>query len=267
MKQEFTPIKTIVIDQDSATRSQIEEILERQSAFEIMAAVGTGAEGLTAIHAVHPDLIILDIVLPDMSGFDVLHKISPAIHPQYVFLSATENHAIKAFEYFAFDYLLKPFTDERLQLTIIKIREQMYQRRNEHLHEKLNALFRYINPSKPVEREAKTNGHSKLLPVKMSGRIYFIHPDTIEYVEAAGYYIEVFANGKKHLIRQSLTQLDEILDGHRFLRIHRSVIINLNFMKEIIRDGANDFSVRMANDTTFKISRSYKSDVFEKIGL
>lgn len=267
MKQEFTPIKTIIIDADGKTRSQIEDVLERQPAFDIVAAVSTGAEALAAIHTIHPDLIMLDIALPDMTGFDVLHKISPAIHPQYVFLSTTENHALKAFEYFAFDYLLKPFSDERLQLTLIKIREQMYQKRNEHLHEKLNALFRYINPAKPVEKEQATNGRSKLLPVKMSGRIYFIHPETIEYIEAAGYYIEVFANGKKHLIRQSLTQLDELLDSHKFLRIHRSVIINLHFLKEIIRDGANDFSVRMANDAVFKISRSYKSEVFTKIGL
>jgi len=266
MKQEITPIKTIIIDADVAARAQVEEVLERQPAFDIVASVGTGAEALAEIQRVHPDLIILDIELPDMSGFDVLHKISPAIHPQFVFLSATENHAIKAFEYFAFDYLLKPFSNERLQLTLIKIREQMYQKGNEHLHEKLNALFRYINPSKS-EHQSKANGRSKLLPVKMSGRIYFIHPDDIEYVEAAGYYIEVFANGKKHLLRQSLTQLDEILNNSRFLRIHRSVIINLNFLKEIVRDGANDFSVRMANDTMFKISRSYKAEVFEKIGL
>lgn len=266
MKQESTPIKTIIICPDQGTRMQVEEVLERQPAFDIIASVESGKEAIAEMQVVPADLIITDINLPDMSGFDVLHRISPAMHPQYVFLSSTEDYAIKAFEYFAFDYLLKPFTNERLQLTLIKLREQMYQRRNEHLHEKLNALFRYINPKRD-EPETKSNGHAKLLPVKMSGRIYFIHPDDIEYIEAAGYYIEVFANGKKHLLRQSLTQLDEILDNHRFLRIHRSVIINLHYLKEIIRDGANDFSVRMANDTSFKISRSYKTEVFEKIGI
>lgn len=267
MKQELTPIKTMIIDQDVKTRNLIEEILERQPGFEISASLGLGAAAITQTHTLHPDLVILDIDLPDMSGFDVLHRISPAIHPQYVFLSSTESYAIKAFEYFAFDYLLKPFTHERLQLTLIKIKEQMYQRRNEHLHEKLNALFRYINQSKPTEQPHPSNGHVRLFPVKKGGRIYFIHPDQIEYIEAAGYYIEIYANGKKHLIRQSLTQLDGLLDSHRFLRIHRSVIINLNFLKEIIREGANDFSVRMANESAFKISRSYKSEVFEKIGL
>jgi two-component system LytT family response regulator len=124
-----------------------------------------------------------------------------------------------------------------------------------------------VNTAKPADHARASNGSLKLLPVKKSGRIYFIHPDDIEYIEAAGYYIEVYANGKKHLIRQSLTQLDEILDNHHFVRIHRSVIINLSFLKEIVRDGANDFSAKMANDVTFKISRSYKSEVFEKIGL
>lgn len=266
MKHELTPIRTLIIDPDPASRAQLEEVLKRNPAFEVVGTSATGLEGISSIQSFHPDLIFVEIELPDMTGFELLHKISPAMNPQYVFLSSSEEYALKAFEYFAFDYLLRPFTNERLQLTLIKLREQIFQKRNEHLQEKLNALFRYINQAKPEEK-SRTNGKNKLLPVKMSGRIYFIHPDHIEYIEAAGYYIEVFANGKKHLLRQSLTQLDEFLDTPYFLRIHRSVIINLHFLKEIIRDGANDFSVKMANDATFKISRSYKAEVFDKIGL
>lgn len=267
MKQDFTPVKTIVIDQDRRIRDQICAMITHHSAYDLVACVSTGEEGIARIHSEHPDLIILDIELPDMSGFDLLHRISPFMRPQYVFLSTTEHHAIRAFEYFAFDYLLKPFTDERLQLTLIKVKEQMYQKQSGQIHEKLNALFRYLNPVRTEAPVLPGNGTPKLLPVKMSGRIYFLHPDDIMYVEAAGYYIEVFANAKKHLIRQSLNQLGELLDNRRFMRIHRSVIINLSYLKEIIRDGVNDFSVRMADDKVFKISRSYKTDVFNRIGL
>jgi two-component system LytT family response regulator len=233
----------------------------------LVGSVGSGVEGLAQMRTLLPDLVFLEINLPEMSGFDFLHKVSPVMQPQFVLLSSTEDSATRAFEYFVFDYLLKPFTRERLQLTLIKIREQMDQVRNTHLHEKLNALFRYINPAQRSEHALGMNGREKPVPVKMSGRIYFIHPADIEYVEGAGYYIEVYAKNKKHLIRQSLTQLAELLDKHRFVRIHRSVIINTHFLKEVIRDGANDFSVRMSNDATFKISRSYKSEVFERIGL
>lgn len=268
MKQDITPIRTLIIEQDENVRALIEDVLDRQPAFELIDGVSSGAAGVNATHTQQPDLIFLNMRLPDMSGFDVVHRITPALHPQYVFLSDSTDDAIRAFEYFAFDYLLKPFTETRLQLTLIKLREQMYQRRSEQLHEKLNALFRYINTMQtPTTGVTSTNGHTNRIPVRMSGRIYFLHPDDIEYIEAAGYYIEVFAKGRKHLIRQSLAQLDEMLDSHRFIRIHRSVIINMTYLKEIIRDGANDFSVKMSNESIFRISRSYKPEVFAKIGL
>lgn len=266
MKQEFTQIKTAIIASDSAVRQQLEDSLDRQQGFSVVATASTGSQAIQDIQSKLPDLIIVDVELPQMDGFDLLQKVPPAIRPQFVFLSSKPDDAVRAFDYFASDFLLKPVAKDRLELTLIRVRDQIYQKGNAQLHEKLNALFRYINPAKQSSGP-QTNGNAKLLPVKMSGRIYFLHPGDIEFVEAAGYYIEVFANGKKHLIRQSLTQLEEHLDSRHFVRIHRSVIINLKYLKEIIRDGANDFSVRMSNDASFKISRSYKSDVFEKIGL
>jgi len=186
MKQESTPIKTVIIDHDHHTRMQITEALERQPVFQIVASASTGSEGLSQIQHLSPDLVFLETDLSDMSGFDVLHKVSPMVHPQFVMMSSTDKSAIRAFEYFVFDYLLKPIQRSRLDLTMIKVREQQAQVRNVHLHEKLNALFRYINPSVSNELPG-SNGRSNLVPVKMSGRIYFIHPDEIEYVEAAGY--------------------------------------------------------------------------------
>lgn len=266
MKQEFSEIKTIIITPDSSVRIQLEDTLDRQQGFAVVSVISSAGSAIEEIKTKHPDLIIVDVELDGTNGFDLVQKIPPSLRPQYVFLSAKPADAVKAFDFFASDFLLKPLSKSRLELTLIRVKDQIYQRGNAHLHEKLNALFRYINPTK-AEQAPQKNGSAKMLPVKMSGRIYFLDPMEIEYVEAAGYYIEVFAKNKKHLIRQSLTQLEEHLDSRQFIRIHRSVIINIAYLKEIVREGANDFSVRMTNDTTFKISRSYKAEVFDKIGL
>ncbi len=266
MKEELSPITALIVDADPTATPDLESWIESQQGFAVTAIAVSGMEAIAEIGKQHPDVMFLAIDLPDMQGFDVVRQISPAIRPLIVFLSAHPEDAVRAFEYSACDYLLKPYSRERLHLTLIKVRDLLYQKGNNQLHEKLNALFRYINPTRN-NLDALSNRSPQLIPVKMSGRIYFLHPDNIEFIEAAGYYIEVFAHGKKHLIRQSLTQLDALLDSSKFVRIHRSVMINLNYLKEIIRDGANDFSVRMQNEAVFRISRSYKPDVFGKVGL
>jgi two-component system LytT family response regulator len=267
MKQEHTPIAALIISSGTDIVDQLREAVGRQHGMELVAAATNVVQGLEEIKVKCPNLILLDVDEQDNGGFYVLQKIPPTLRPQYVVISSRAEDAVGAFEYGACDFLLKPLSRERMHLTWIKVRDRIAQDGSNVLHEKLNALFRYINPANPAKPVERENGHAKMVPVKMSGRIYFIQPGEIEYVEAAGYYIEVFAGGKKHLIRQSLTQIDELLDGRKFIRIHRSVIINVSYLKEIVRDGANDFSVKMSNDTTFKISRSYKSEVFEKIGL
>jgi len=266
MQEENTQIRAIVVSPDVDLRERFTGEFTRQPSCALVAAVGTLSDGLDAIRKGQPNLLLLDVQLPDGNGFDVLPGLPPALRPQCVIISASAEDAVKAFEYSACDFLIKPITPQRLQLMWIKVRDRISTSDSAVLHEKLNALFRYINPQSQPKSEHR-NGQVRMLPVKMSGRIYFIQPGEIEYIEAAGYYIEVFAGGKKHLIRQSLTQLEKFLDESQFIRIHRSVIINLGFLKEITRDGANDFSVRMANEAMFKISRSYKAEVFEKVGL
>jgi two-component system LytT family response regulator len=267
MKQEYTPIAALIISPNADVLDQLHQDIGRQHGMQVVGTATNGEMGIQEIRTKHPNLVLLDLDVEDIAGFEVLQKAPVALRPQFVVISSRPDDAVKAFEYSACDFLLKPLSRDRMQLSWIKVRDKISQDGSNVLHEKLNALFRYINPASSGKPDHRDNGFAKMVPVKMSGRIYFLQSSDIEYVEAAGYYIEVFAGGKKHLIRQSLTQLDGILDSRRFIRIHRSVIINLSFLKEIVRDGANDFSARMSNDASFKISRSYKSQVFEKIGL
>ncbi|MDX1379119.1 MAG: LytTR family DNA-binding domain-containing protein [Anaerolineales bacterium] len=259
-------IKTVIVDGDDEIRDQIERVLDHYSEFDLVSACHTGEQAVGALHSHLPDLIFLETELPDMSGFDVIQRMHPVRPSHFVFITHTSHHAIKAFEYFAFDYILKPFDAQRLHLTLMKVKEDFYKKNSDKLQDKLNALFRYVHgtQSKPVEHHV--NGGA-LIPVKMSGRIYFIKEEEIQYIVAAGYYIEIHANGKKHLLRQSLTSISERFSERKFIRIHRSVIINISFLKEIIKLGTNDFSVKMADDATFRISKSYKGNVFQMIGI
>lgn len=259
-------IKTVIIDGDETVHERIEDVLNSYKDFELLESCTTGAEGIEAIKGTLPDVVFLETKLPDMSGFDVIQRSHPVQVPEFVFLSKSRQEAVQAFEFFAFDYILKPFTPERLHLTLMKVKEDFYRRSGEKLHDKLNALFRYMSQTDPDTKAREMNGDT-LLPVKMGGRIYFLREEEVEYIEASGYYIEVYANGKKHLIRQSLSGMIKKLDARKFQRIHRSVIINIKYLKEIVKTGTSDFSVRMADGSTFRISKSYKSDVFEAIGI
>ena len=265
MVSEDLKIKLLIVDSDEGAQSQIEDVLTGYKEFDLIQTCRTGAEALVKIQSNLPDVIFLETELEDMTGFELIQQMYPLHSAQFIFITELKHHAIKAFEYFAFDYILKPFTPERLHLTLLKVKEDIYKRKNGQLQDKLNALFRYVSDTKSDSREKK-NG-ALMLPVKMGGRIYFIREEEIQYIVASGYYVEIYANEKKHLLRQSLSAMIERLDAKKFMRIHRSVIISLKYLKEINRMGMNDFSVRMEDGSSFRISKSYKGNVFEKIGI
>lgn len=259
-------IRTIIVDTDEQVHEEIEQVLSHYKEFDLIRTCSSGAEAVEAIRRHMPDLVFLETSLADMSGFEVIQKAHPVHTPEFVFVTASKKDAVKAFEFFAFDYVIKPLAPERLHLTLLKVKEALSRRKGDHLQEKLNALFRYVSSPNNSQARLDTNG-SAILPVKMAGRIYFVKIEDVQYIEASGYYIEIFANGKKHLMRQSLRGMAEKLDKTRFIRIHRSVIINIRYLKEIVKYSAGDFSALMENGASFRISKSYKNQVFQKIGI
>jgi len=254
---------------DEQVADKIISLLSSYSDFEALEPCENGIDAVESITSNQPSLVFVDTDLPDMSGFDLIHRLYPVHVPQFIFVSKDDKLAVKAFEYFAFDYLVKPLMPERLHLSLIKYKERHYQRAEGKIQEKLNALFRYVSGTRENgnQKKAADRSSSNIIPVKIGGRIYFIRESEIQYIVASGYYIEIYANGKKHLLRQSLRGIAEKLDSKQFIRIHRSVIISLKFLKEITRQGASDFSARMEDGTSFRISKSYKGDVFEHIGI
>lgn len=264
-------IETIIIGDENSSR-HLNQLLGEHPEISVRALIENGSKSIEVIHQLRPDLILIHVELEDISGFEVINKVHLHPSPAIIFVSADEQWAAKAFEYHAYDYLVEPVTSKRIYLSLSKVKELMKFRKQENLQDKLNALFRYIQMGdkqhvvqKSPEKINRKN--AELLPIKLAGKIYFLDIEEIEHISASGYYIEIFANGKKHLVRQSLHSIYEKLDRDRFIRIHRSVIIHLKFLSEINRAGLNDFSVKMKNGTIFKISKTYKKAFFDRFNI
>ena len=252
MTNEPTKISTLVIDDEELSRKRIINLLQSEPDFEVIGEASNGSEAIKQIIKKRPHLIFLDISLPDHDGFTVLETMPPNQRPLIIIVSGSENHALKAFEYEAFDYLLKPYRDQRFEESLQKIRQ------------KITGEPTNITSASTPE---KSTSDQDIIPIKTAGKISFINPENIWYIEASGYYIEINALGKKHLLRQSMGRIINKLDDKKFIRIHRSKIINLDFLEEIVRSPNRDHLVKMKDGSLFKISKSYKKKFFERLNI
>ena len=255
-------ITSIIIDDEPLARQRISNLLVEISEINLIGECSTGKKGIQTINELKPKLIFLDIQLKDMSGFNVLEEIDTSIKPIIIFITAYNEYALKAFEFFAFDYLLKPFKDERFFKSTKKVIELIKQKDSSLLKDNIQNLLNYINTDKIIK-------HSPLVkfPIKLGNKVLFINSSEIKYFKASGYYVEIHTNLKKHLLRESLSHLIEELNPDDFIRIHRSTIINLNFILELISSNYGEIDVKMNDNKLFRISKSYKKDFLTKMGL
>ena len=262
---DYPSIRVLIADPDAESRDDIESAIRHAGQFELLDHCEDGQSAIRAIESAHPDFVFIETELPDMSGFCVLQETQPNHQTRFIFVTSNALQALTAFEYHAFDYLMKPLNRGRINLALIKAQKEFESCSSLRLQDKLNALFRYVhmhdrNPPNPYAQP-------RLIPVKNGSRIRFVLADDIEYIVASGYYIEIFSDGRKHLVRETLKEMDDRLRGLGFIRIHRSVVINLRHLREIRKSNANDFSVQMSDGELFKISKSYKAEVFNLVGL
>ena len=258
MLENSDKIKTIIIDDEQLARTRIRNLLVDHSEFSIKGEAASGQEGISLIQHINPDCIFLDISLPGIDGFSIIEQTETEKEPIIIVVSGSEEHALKAFDYYAFDYLLKPYKDTRFEKTVNKIIDQFTKDKQ--------PMDRLLKHPKEVRFE-KLKASNNLIPIKNTGKIQFVETKDIQYVEASGYYIEINLSDKKHLLRQSMAKIIDRLDSSNFIRIHRSVIINLQFMHEIIRSTGKEYAIKMKNGKIFKVSKSYKKELFEKLNL
>lgn len=260
-------VRTLIIDDEALARRRIRHLLEQRMDIQILGECKNGAEAIAAIGSERPDLIFLDIQMKDMTGFEVLEHIDPELFPLVIFVTAYDQYAIKAFDIFAFDYLLKPFKEERFALSVDKAVASLQKRSvSEFAHsDQIKSLLTYL--SDQGAPGSTSPAFSNTIPIKGSGKISFVEIQDIVHIEASGYYIEIHTADKKYLLRESLANMSERLDDQYFLRIHRSTIVNLQYLEEIKNNGTSEVEVVLKTGRQFRVSKSYKDVLFERLGI
>ena len=242
-------IKTLIVDDEPLARRNLRVLLERDPQIEILDECRNGREAVKAIKTLSPDLIFLDIQMPEMDGFDVLKRVGPEHIQAIIFVTAFDQYALKAFDVHALDYLLKPFDDARFFQALARAREEIAIHDARSLSERLAGLL--------AEKDGETIRPLARIALRSSGgRIVFVDAREIDRIEAEDYYVRLHVGGASHLWRVSMNALERRLDPSRFLRIHRSAIVNLDFVKEIHPGFKGEAFVQLRDGTRLPLARS-----------
>jgi len=244
-------IRTILADDEVLARHKLRQVLRDETDIEIVGEGSTAAETIDLIRTAAPDLLFLDIRMPGMDGFGVIDHLT-STHglpiPPIIFTTAYENYALKAFDIHAIDYLLKPFTAERLHAAVERARE----------HISVSRRNRASDPN-------RINGqqHSTRMVFKSRGRILFLPVSDIRWIAAEENYVRICTGTETHLLRETMTRIEEKLDPQVFLRVHRSAIVNLQYVREVRSTPQSEFTVILVNGQRVSMSRSYHARIGE----
>jgi two-component system, LytTR family, response regulator len=241
-------IHAVVADDEVLARQKLRQLLREDRDIEIVGESATAQETIELVRAANPELLFLDIHMPGMDGFDVIgalssQKDSPL--PRVIFTTAYDQYAVRAFEVNAVDYLLKPFTSERLHTAIQRVREQNGARGQEVAEG---------NGSSPA-----VNFYTNRIIFKSRGRILFLPVSDIRWIGAEGNYVRLCTASETHLLRETMAHIEERLDPRGFLRVHRSFIVNLKYVKEVRRETNGDSVVVMDSGHRVALGRSYRA--------
>jgi two-component system LytT family response regulator len=243
-------IRTVIIDDEPLAREGVRMLLEEDSEISVVAECANGRDALAAIGEQQPDLIFLDVQMPEMGGFEVLKAVGAERSPQVIFVTAYDKYALQAFEAHALDYLLKPFTVKRFNEALKRAKTQIQREQNGELNRKLASLLEDFKPqAKYLER----------VVVKNAGRVSFVSVEEIIWIEAAESYVRFHVEaGKSYLIRGAIGKLEAQLDPQKFLRIHRSIIVSLKRIKEMQPLFHGDYEIVLTGGARVTSSRSYR---------
>lgn len=251
-------IRALIVDDEPIARQGLRTLLAAETGIEIIGECRNGREAVKEICEQSPDLVFLDIQMPKMSGFDVVAELGAANMPAVVFVTAYDQYAIRAFEIDAMDYLLKPFDQERFQKTIDRVKNHFRRGASSELNKTLNTLLSRLErvERKPIER----------IVIKSSGRIFFVNVNEIDWIEAAGNYVNLHVQDKSHLLRETMDAIFAKLPADRFLRIRRSLIVNIEQIKELQPLFKGEYQIILKDGTQLRSSRRYRDQLNPLLG-
>jgi two-component system LytT family response regulator len=250
-------IKVLVADDEPLARERLTGLLSQEPDIEVVGQARDGEEAVTAIHDDSPDLVFLDVQMPQMNGFDVIEAVGTDKMPLVIFVTAYDQHALKAFQVRALDYLLKPFDRERFKDALARARKQLEREENGDLGRRLLALVKDLRRDQPK---------SDRLVVKSGGRLFFLRTDEIDWVEAAGNYVRLHVGPGSHLLRETMNAIEGRLDPEKFFRIHRSRIVNMERIQELQPWLNGEYAVLLRTGTRLTLSRGYREKLQDRLG-
>ena len=242
MSESPTKIRTLVADDEPLARSNITALLAGDPEIEIISECGSGMDTLNEIRSKKPDLLFLDVQMPECGGFDVLELLGKDLPPAIIFVTAYDQYALRAFEAGALDYLLKPFDNARFDRALTRAKEKITYGKDQ---------------PRTLER----------LVIKSAGQVSFLKISEVDWIEAADYYACLHAGAKTHLLRRSISELDEELNHTSFCRIHRSTIVNLDRVRGLELNETGEYDVLLENGTRLRSSRRYRKQLQSRLGV
>jgi len=245
-------LRTLIIDDELLSRKKIRAFLQEYPEFQVLGECADGEQAVAEIRTHKPDLIFLDVQIPGRNGFEVLDDLEDECAPAVIFVTAFDKYAVRAFEVRALDYLLKPFNKARFAEALNRFHDRGERLSGADRKEELKAVLREI------QRESRD---SERIVVKLGSRIIFLRKGSIEWVEAQGDYAKLHVGKETHMLRETMNALSERLDPNRFVRIHRSRIVNLDYVREIRPLWGGDCSLLMRDGTEVTMSRTYRTNL------
>jgi two-component system LytT family response regulator len=253
-------LRTLVVDDEEIARRGLRIRLERAGDIDIVGECSNGREAVAAIERLAPDVVFLDIHMPELSGMEVAESLPSERPPRIVFVTAFDHYAIRAFEVHAIDYLLKPIDDERLAATLEHARACVHEQRNGAYARQVLAAFEGLRQDGLAGEAAL----SDRITVPNGDRLTVVRVLDIDWVGALGNYVSLHVGKKSHLLRETISAMEQRLATHGFVRIHRSTIVNIHRVTELRSLSNAEFSVGLVDGTTLKLSRNYR-DALERL--
>ena len=256
-------IKTVIVDDELEAREGVAKLLASDQQIDIVTVCANGIEAIQAIREFHPELLFLDIQMPQVNGFEVLNSISEQYLPAVIFTTAYDEYTLRAFEVHAIDYLLKPFTDERFKSALHHAKLRIAQKKSV-TSSVPNLIQSQLRTGQANQLISADSSASERLTVKVDGKVHFIPFGEIIWIEAYDYYVKIHVKEQYYLLRDSLKKMDAQLPSPPFYRVHKSSIINQSYLQKIEpqRNG-NEYQLTLTNELQISSSRSYREQVKE----
>jgi two-component system, LytTR family, response regulator len=263
------PIRALVIDDEPIARRRIRRFLRSENNVEVVGECTNGREAIDAIREHSPDLVFLDVQMPDVDGFGVVSEVGADRMPAVIFVTAYDEYALRAFEVHAMDYLLKPFDAERFKTAFQRARAHIERVTTAEAGRRLKTLLEQVlsddridvNAALQQPAAAPASRHLDRLMVKSDGRVFFVRVADVDYFEASGNYVRVHVGKTSHLIRETMSGIESSLNPSMFARIHRAVIVNLDRIRELQPWFAGDYIVILRDGRQLKLSRTYREQL------